>query len=100
MDINALIETNQRLNRRCQALEKELAKRDRADAHCLNEFRCSTARVHTYAGRLRDEWRESQSSTNAFYRQHYERLPKPPGWQDGIQARVDYVLKLLEELPQ
>ena len=98
MTLEEVLETNQRLNRRCQQLEAEIAKRDRADQHYLNQFRHSTARAHTYANRLRDEWRELKGSRADFYRQHWERLPKPPGGIDGIGPRVDYALQLLREI--
>ena len=94
-----LVETNRRLNRRCQELEKEIARRDRADRHVMQDFKSNAQRVYYYANMLRDELHKADESLNAWYRSVWERLPKPPGAFDGIDIRVKYTLELLSSYP-
>ena len=99
LNIEDFIETNRRLNRRCQELEKEIAQRDRADRHVMQEFKSNAQRVYYYPNKLRDGLHEADESLNAWYRSVWERLPKPPGAFDGIDIRVKYTLELLSSYP-
>jgi len=49
-----MVETNQRLNRRCQELEKENAIIKNSLAAAMFEFKMQANRAHYWANRLRD----------------------------------------------
>jgi chromosome segregation ATPase len=47
-------ETNQRLNKRCQALESEIAAVNREHRHLARSLQWNLQRAHSYANELRD----------------------------------------------
>lgn len=90
-------QTNQRLNRRCQELESQIAQ-DKLGS-LINELKVEHTRTKWYADRLRDIYKKERSSLGREYSVLMLRLPKNPenSYYDSFERRIDYTLELLKK---
>lgn len=65
--LDLAIETNRRLNRRNQELEREIASLNKSVRAAVNKLHDESNRAHRYANLLRDIYRHRRDSDNYYW---------------------------------
>lgn len=99
MNIEELKETNKRLNRKNQQLEKQLLKKNTQFDSIFKVVSLEQKRAKMYADALRDMYRDEKKGIRLAYEEIWKQLPKNPNepFLDGFRPRVEYTLSLLSD---